>query len=96
MATLREEYDTLSKRGILTKDIPEFIKDNLNPAFELRPYQNEAISRFINYFEKDPTRIKPSQLLFHMATGSGKTLLMATNILFRHIEIGMERLNSGK
>lgn len=82
MATLREEYDTLSKRGILTKDIPEFIKDNLNPAFELRPYQNEAISRFINYFEKDPTRIKPSQLLFHMATGSGKTLLMATNILY--------------
>ncbi|MEM4625506.1 MAG: DEAD/DEAH box helicase family protein [Candidatus Pacearchaeota archaeon] len=80
--TLKQEYDILSKRGLLNKEIPQFIKDNLNPAFELREYQIEAIARFIYYIEEDLNRIKPSQLLFHMATGSGKTLLMAANILY--------------
>ena len=82
MTTLRQDYDTLSKMGILSKDIPKYIDDNLNPAFELREYQKEAIARFIHYMEENPIRIKPTQLLLHMATGSGKTLLMAANILY--------------
>ena len=82
MTTLKQDYDSLSKMGMLDKDIPNYIHDNLNPTFELRAYQNEAISRFIHYLNKNPNRIKPSQLLFHMATGSGKTLLMAANILY--------------
>ncbi|RLE39443.1 type III deoxyribonuclease [Candidatus Woesearchaeota archaeon] len=82
MTTLRQDYDTLSKLGRLNKEIPKFIIHNLNPAFELREYQKEAIARFIDYLENYPQRIKPSQLLFHMATGSGKTLLMAANILY--------------
>jgi len=81
MVTLREDYDVLSKRGLIPKEVPEYIKDNLNKSFELRPYQVEAISRFIFYYN-DPQKVKPSQLLFHMATGSGKTLLMAANILY--------------
>jgi len=82
MTTLRQDYDTLLKMGMLSKDIPEYIEDNLNPTFKLREYQKEAIARFIHYLEQNPNRIKPSQLLFHMATGSGKTLLMAANILY--------------
>ena len=82
MTTLKQDYDTLSKMGILSKDIPKYIEDNLNPAFGLREYQKEAIVRFIHYLEQNPNRSKPSQLLFHMATGSGKTLLMAANILY--------------
>lgn len=82
MTTLWEDYDTLSKRGILNKDIPKYIEDNLNPNFKLREYQKEAIARFIYYLEQDPNKINPSELLFHMATGSGKTLLMAANILY--------------
>lgn len=82
MTTLKQDYDTLSKMGMLSKDIPEFIIGNLNPAFELREYQKEAIARFIHYLDQNPNRIKPTQLLFHMATGSGKTLLMAANILY--------------
>jgi len=82
MMTLKQDYETLSKMRMLSKDVPQFIKDNLNPAFELRKYQKEAIARFIHYLEQNPNRIKPSQLLFHMATGSGKTLLMAANILY--------------
>ena len=80
--SLREDYDALSRRGLLPKEIPEFIEDNLNPVFELRDYQKEAISRFMYYLSNDPQRLWPPQLLFLMATGSGKTLLMAANILY--------------
>jgi type III restriction enzyme len=82
MTTLKQDYDTLSKMGLLFKDIPEIAEKNLNPSFKLRPYQKEAILRFIHYFEDNPNRLRPTQLLFHMATGSGKTLLMAANILY--------------
>ncbi|WP_022670415.1 DEAD/DEAH box helicase family protein [Hippea alviniae] len=82
--TLSQEYDVLYKHGVIKKDIPKYITDNLNPRFKLRPYQIEAIARFIYYMEEDfnSNRNKPTQLLFNMATGSGKTLLMAANILY--------------
>jgi len=54
MTTLRQDYDTLSKMGMLGKDIPKYIEDNLNPAFKLREYQKEAIARFIHYLEQNP------------------------------------------
>ena len=79
---LSQEYDILYKHGIIKKEIPKYIESNLNPHFKLRPYQIEAIARFIYYMEEDPNRKKPTQLLFNMATGSGKTLLMAADILY--------------
>ncbi len=36
---LYETLDAVSKMGFLKKEVPEFLKDNLNPKFELRPYQ---------------------------------------------------------
>lgn len=54
---------------------------NLNPKFELREYQKEALGRFDFYFKEYQKRKWPAHLLFHMATGSGKTLIMAANIL---------------
>ncbi|MSR78667.1 MAG: hypothetical protein EXS59_00775 [Candidatus Taylorbacteria bacterium] len=80
--TLAKEYDALEKRGILEKEIPDFILDNLNQALLIRPYQEKAIKRFLYYFEDDISRTKPAHLLFHMATGSGKTLLMVASILY--------------
>ena len=79
---LSQEYDVLYKHGVIKKEIPKYIEDNLNPRFKLRPYQIEAIARFIYYMEEDCNRKKPTQLLFNMATGSGKTLLMAADILY--------------
>ncbi|MEO5355854.1 MAG: DEAD/DEAH box helicase family protein [Nitrospirae bacterium YQR-1] len=55
------------------------ITGNLNPSFKLRPYQEHTLQFFLNYWQEDFDG-KPRQnhqLLFHMATGSGKTLIMA-------------------
>lgn len=64
-----------------TSRIDNEIAQNLNPKFELREYQKEALGRFDFYFSEFQKRKFPAQLLFHMATGSGKTLVMAANIL---------------
>lgn len=76
-------YDKLDawREGKIIKPVPEYIAVNLNPNFELRPYQREAFENFITHFESD-TCPKPTQVLFHMATGSGKTLIMAGLILY--------------
>lgn len=58
------------------------IVQNLNPRFELREYQKEALGRFDFYFNGYQKRQFPAQILFNMATGSGKTLIMAANILY--------------
>ena len=52
MGFLYKELDTASKFGVIKKEIPDFITNNLSPIFEARPYQIEAFSRFIYYFEK--------------------------------------------
>jgi len=82
MPILREELDALSKYGVLKTEMPEAIIANLNPGFPLRDYQKEALFRFIFYVSDYQERVKPTQLLFHMATGSGKTLIMAAAILY--------------
>lgn len=81
---LYDELDTAKKFGVLTQfmDTPSFIKENLNPNFELRPYQQEAFARFFYYFNQYPGKQYPTHLLYNMATGSGKTLIMAGLILY--------------
>jgi len=67
------------KRAIAQVTVPNHITDNLKPGFGQRPYQIEAFQRFIlcdsEDFEGKPKR--PFHLLYNMATGSGKTLIMA-------------------
>lgn len=79
--TLREEYGrkTIEERT----QLPLYFSTALNPAFKLRPYQEQCFKYFINYWENDfeGKEAKP-QLLFHMATGSGKTLIMAGLMLY--------------
>lgn len=80
MAFLHEKIDVLRESGY-TSDVPSYIPVNLNPAFELRPYQKTAFENFITHFES-PKCPHPTQVLFHMATGSGKTLIMAGLMLY--------------
>lgn len=68
-------------QDFFTSRLDSEVVQNLNPKFELREYQKEAIGRFDFYFDGYQQRKFPAQLLFHMATGSGKTLIMAANIL---------------
>lgn len=82
---LYEDYDSLKRRlgsDYFTARIDDDVANNLNPKFVLREYQKEAFGRFDFYLKEDQDRQFPSQLLFHMATGSGKTILMTTNILY--------------
>jgi len=55
---------------------------NLNPLFSIREYQREVLGRFYYYYEEYQQKQKPIHLMFNMATGSGKTLIMAANILY--------------
>ena len=80
---LHEELTTGAKflggSDFYQKNIPDCIASNLNPNFQLRPYQFEAFGRFKYYMEGYSGRPKntSTQALFHMATGSGKTLIMS-------------------
>lgn len=71
------------KRGIEATPVPDFITNNLNQRFQIRPYQERAFQYFFNYWnEKFDGKPDKHQLLFRMATGSGKTLIMAGLILY--------------
>lgn len=80
MAYLHEKIEVLRENGF-SSEVPQYISDNLNPTFELRPYQITAFENFITHFES-PKCSHPTQVLFHMATGSGKTLIMAGLMLY--------------
>jgi len=76
----KAEYNLLSQHQ--GYEIPEYINQNL--LHTLRGYQEEAMSNF-HYTQ---TQINPSSqhVLFNMATGSGKTDLMAGLILYLYQE----------
>ncbi|MFH1745015.1 MAG: DEAD/DEAH box helicase family protein [bacterium] len=78
---LVDELNIISKQGYLNKNLPDFILKNLNQRFAVRSYQTEAITRLQYYLSGYTGKKTPTHLLFHMATGSGKTLLMAADIL---------------
>lgn len=69
-------------RGIQSTKIPKSISENLK--FKTREYQDEAFKRFIclndNEFKDKPN--PPLHAMFNMATGSGKTLIMAGLMLY--------------
>ena len=82
MEYLYKQFDTLKKMGMFKVDVPHFIQDNLK--FTIRPYQTEAFQRYV-YFDRkefDAKPNKPYHLLYNMATGSGKTLVMAGLMLY--------------
>lgn len=81
---LYEQYYTLSQYGIISHDVPECIRKNLKPDYGTRPYQIEAFSRMVHFLKNDfnGKQPRPYHLLFNMATGSGKTLIMAGAILY--------------
>ena len=83
---LYETLEAIDSAGLLT-ELPDYISANLSPHIELRDYQEKAFRHFITYAENNDLR-KNKQLhtLFHMATGSGKTVLMAGLIFYLYAQ----------
>ena len=79
--TLVQEF---GKREIARVPVPNYITDNLKPGFGQRPYQIESFQRYILCHTEDfaGRPKKPFHLLYNMATGSGKTLVMAGLMLY--------------
>ncbi len=86
MPDIKNLYETLAEKAFnlnITKpEIPEYIKNNLK--YNLFDWQEKAISNFLTYQlikgRENPN--SPTHLMFNMATGTGKTLLMASTILY--------------
>lgn len=79
---LYEELDSIKKFGFL-KELPDIIESGLSENILLRDYQKEAFQYFITYMENEElSKNKQIHTLFHMATGSGKTVIMAGLILY--------------
>src|SRR3954464_13386881 len=74
---LDDKYQLISRMSGGFGDAPEHVR--LNLKYPLRPYQNEAIARYMYHLDVDKTRdvSRGLRLLFNMATGSGKTMIMA-------------------
>ena len=79
---LYQKVDILKEEAICI-DIPEIITKGLSKKIILREYQIEAFKSFLVYYENDKLKKnKQVHTLFHMATGSGKTVIMAGLILY--------------
>lgn len=62
-------------------EIPRFISNNLK--YDFFDWQREAIENLL-YFDNPKSKLQktPTHLMFNMATGTGKTMLMASTILY--------------
>lgn len=66
-------------------EIPKYITDNLK--YNFFDWQREAFENFL-FYENPKSNLKkfPTHLMFNMATGTGKTLLMAAIILYYYVQ----------
>lgn len=88
MADIKNLYETINTQKEALKsfnpevfEIPNYITSNLkHDCFD---WQREALENFL-YYENPKSKLqkKPTHLMFNMATGTGKTLLMASTILY--------------
>lgn len=71
-----------ARKALEQVELPNYISDNIK--YSIRPYQEEAFKRYI-YLDKEDFEEKPNKpyhLLYNMATGSGKTLVMAGLMIY--------------
>lgn len=78
---LIEDIESAKRFGIFNVKIDNDIINDINPKLELRKYQNEALENYLFYMKTDSIKKYPVHLMFNMATGSGKTLIMASCII---------------
>ena len=88
MTQIKNLYETINERKAGIKEfmpevfeIPEYISNNLK--YDFFDWQREAIENLL-YFDNPKSKLQktPTHLMFNMATGTGKTMLMASTILY--------------
>ena len=87
---LFNQFQQVDKLGLFHQNYqtPEYLKSNLKD--DLRSYQEEAL-RYLHYAQSsNDADVRFKHLLFNMATGSGKTMVMAAAILYMFKEYGYQ------
>ena len=83
MADIKYLYEKIGSAiefGTPLPEIPEYISNNLK--YEFFDWQKKAFEYFLLNENKQKNENRPTHLMFNMATGTGKTLVMAANILY--------------
>jgi len=86
MADIKNLYETIGEKAYRLRlafpEIPQFISNNLKYSFF--DWQKNAFENFLTYqaIKERENPNEPTHLMFNMATGTGKTLLMASTILY--------------
>jgi len=74
----------IGRKTISKIELPEYIKSNLKHDFWY--WQTEALQHFLAFdepeYEYEKPANEPTHLMFNMATGTGKTMMMAALILY--------------
>lgn len=87
---LFKQFQQIDNLGLFQSNYqtPEYLKTNLKDT--LRSYQEEAL-RYLHYAQgHKEADVRFKHLLFNMATGSGKTMVMAGAILYMFKEYGYQ------
>jgi type III restriction enzyme len=86
MADIKNLYETIGEKAYRLRlpfpEIPQFISNNLKYSFF--DWQKNAFENFLTFqaVKERENPNEPTHLMFNMATGTGKTLLMASTILY--------------
>lgn len=86
MADIKNLYETIGEKAFRLRlpfpEIPAFISNNLKYSFF--DWQKSAFENFLTFqsIKERENPNEPTHLMFNMATGTGKTLLMASTILY--------------
>jgi type III restriction enzyme len=80
MSELFKQIESAIEFGTQVPKIPQYISNNLK--YDFFDWQKEAFEYFLLNENKKNLEKKTTHLMFNMATGTGKTLLMAATILY--------------
>lgn len=90
MADIKNLYETIGGKafslGLQKPEIPQYISNNLKYSFF--DWQKNAFENFLTAqtVKERENPNEPTHLMFNLATGTGKTLLMASTILYYYVQ----------
>jgi len=80
MTELYQQIKSVIEFGMTAHEIPEYISNNVK--YDFFDWQKKSIEYFLVNENRKKVENKQTHLMFNMATGAGKTLVMAAMILY--------------